>query len=119
MVLSHPSAASATAASSNATAAAAAAAVDTFQHRVGPTAHTVLCAVTAAGCVLQLTGSGAFYWQCLRKGGVYKEWMREDERATLPYHCVADAGNALWMIATCYDAEAMTAVGTVATHVFD
>jgi len=55
------------------------------------------------GTVLQLAGSGCFYLvgQCV--GHYYKPWRREGDRRLLPYHVVADLGNALWMVATNYD----------------
>merc|ERR1711871_263812 len=79
-----------------------------IQHFGGPfgtvkgSGHLMLCVLVAFGTFTQLYGSGAFYLACVREGGVFKEWKREHDRRSLPYHVASDFGNALFICATSF-----------------
>jgi len=66
-----------------------------------------MCYGVICGTILQLAGSGSFYLIGQIKGHYYKLWLREDDRAFLPYHVVADIGNAMWMLSTAYAPQAV------------
>ena len=63
------------------------------------------CWLTMGGGALQIVTGLAFYvvGRCGRGGWRFKEWRREDDRAWVPFHVMADLGNALWIIGANFD----------------
>ena len=61
------------------------------------------CYVCGVGALLNLGAGTLFYLVGQCKGHKYKEWMRETDRRLIPFHAVADLGNAVWLIAANYE----------------
>ena len=56
----------------------------------------------ALGLIIQLLGTGRFWFTGYTEGWYAKWWLRTDDRAAVPFHVLSDIGNVLILVCAVY-----------------